>query len=255
MTAWANNLNGQGFREWLLELVPPGKAIRLSPGQTLDPFGSSMRTLSTQAKVWMTAFRKGEELEGERRESQALSDLRSAGLIEAGSNSLTLLGDTVLDRWEQVALSDGFENELPLAVALLLEALGRGIEQYCDRLAFWWDIRSLYDVDKLLGDEETLLLLPYLNQTRAGFNPWAALLGARLPVGGPIDWQGLKEGVAGADDGTDAALDELAKKTADKRPFAARVVFCRAMEYVFMSRFEAGRITAALAELALPVRS
>lgn len=213
-----------------------------------------MRTFSTQAREWLTAFSSGKGLSGERRESQALSDLRGAGLVEAQSKKLTPFGKAVLDRWRELSLPPGFEAELPLAVGLLLEALGHEIGQYLDRLAFWWDVRGLYDVDDLLANHEALLLLPYLNQTRAEFNPWAALLGAGFAITGPIDWGSLKAAIPAADDATDAALDQLEKKTTDSRPVAARIVFCRAMEFVFMSRFEAERVPGALAEMALPER-
>jgi hypothetical protein len=229
--------------------------VRVSPGQTFDPFGSSWRALSTQAAHWLPGIRDGAEQPGVRRQPQATIDLRSAELLVAGSPSLSELGAAVLARWERTEMPRTFEYELPRAVAVLEEAITHQAAGYLDRLAFWWDVRSLYEVEALLADGEALLLLAYLNQTRAGFNPWAVLLGSGQPVHSPFDWEAIKAAVSDRSADTDRALDELAKRTHDRRPYPARVVFCRAMELIFMSRFHPEEVHPHLKALELPERS
>ncbi len=182
-------------------------------------------------------------------------DLRKEELVADGSASLSVLGAAVLKRWERQDMPEGFDSELPRAVALLEEALRYNARRYLDRLTFWWDIRSVYVVDDLLADGETLLLLPYLNRTRQDFNPWAALFAARQAVHGPFDWDGIKAAVSNRSTDTDRAVDALATKTTEHRSVAARVVFCRAMELIFMSRFSPETIQPHLKALVLPDRS
>jgi hypothetical protein len=255
MTVWVDTLNGGGMRAWLLALVPPA-ATRIASGQSLDPFGTSMRTLSTQARAWLPRVRDGAPVgDGDRRRNQAPVDLRSAGLVEAGSPKLTPLGSSVLALWEKRAIPSGFDYELELAVVLLQEAVRLQVRQYLDRLAFWWDIRGLYDVDELLHMDELLMLLPYLNQTLADFNPWGVLAGARRPLSSPLDWSGLAASVVGRDSDTDHAVDLLRRRTIDRRPVDARRVFCHAMELIFGHNDRPDTIKATLATLKLPERA
>lgn len=252
MTLWAATLTGAGFREWLLTLVPPGRN-RVPPGQTVDPFGSSMRRFSTQVAEWLPLIREGQPIPGgQRRQDQTFIDLRSIGLVDRDAPVLTAFGNAVLDAWEALDAPKSFEYELPRAVALLREALRLQVEAYVRRLEFWWDIRTLYSVDNLLADHETLLLLPYLNQTLADFNPWAVLLGVQQRIAGPYDWGAIKAAVADRTADTDHALDLLAEKTADTRSVPARVAFCRAMELLFVYDRDPRALTPALESLKLP---
>lgn len=227
---------------------------RISPGQTLDPFGTSWRTLSTQAAHWLPDIRDGETQPGVRRQDQATTDLRSAELLTAGAPSLSEFGAAVLLRWELLDVPRTFEYELARAVSLLEEAITHRAVSHLNRLAYWWDIRSLYDVEALLADEQALLLLAYLNQTRADFNPWAVLLGSGQTVHSPFDWDAVKAAVSDRTPDTDRAVDELAKRTHDRRPYPARVVFCHAMELIFMSRFHAEEVQPYLEAIKLPAR-
>jgi hypothetical protein len=214
-----------------------------------------MRTLSTQASAWLPELRVGQPLPGVRRQEQAEIDLRAAELIEPGSKALSEFGAAVLNRWEQCQIPEGFDYELPRAVALLEEALEHRVRSYIERLAFWWDICQIYNPDDLLADAEALLLLPYLNQTRAGFNPWAVLFGARQPIHGPIDWQAIKATLADPSKDTDRAIDVLADRAQQWRSVKPRVVFCRAMELIFVSRFRREDVRPLLEGLVLPQRS
>lgn len=203
----------------------------------------------------MPDIRAGKTQPGERRQAQLEIDLRKEELVADGSASLSAFGSAVLARWEELALPKEFTYELPRAVALLEEALIYRAERYLDRMAFWWDLRTVYDVERLLADGEALLLLPYLNQTRQEFNPWAALFGAKRAVHGPFDWDEIKDAVSNRSPDTDRAVDALAAKTEDQRPVAARIVFCRAMELVFMGRFVPEAVQSHLKSLVLPDRS
>jgi hypothetical protein len=248
--SWEEALDCPEWGPWLLSVGGPG-VIR--PGVRLDPFGTSWRVLSTQARRWLPLIESGDPIPGsKRRRDQALSDLRAANLVTE-SSTLTELGSLALKRWKP--LSDAWEYELPLAVALLQEAAAIGDAGFCEMLAFWWDVRNACDDDVLLQDGEAVLLLPYLNRTVDGFNPWIALREAGGPIGLPIPWDQLRECVTNRTEQTDQALTRIKQVLDPSRRLKPRVVFCRGMSLLFVRREQPGGVPPYLDTLALPVRS
>lgn len=234
------------WEKWLLA-VAGKKTVR--PGIRLDPFGTSWRTLSTQARPWLSRIRSGGLEASERRTNQTLIDLRAAGLVQGGGGALTALGGSVLARWE--VFPDEWEFELPLAVALLQEGLAYDDSGFCEMLEFWWDVRRVFDEEELLSDRETVLLLPYLNQTVEGFNPWVELRDGTRPVPPRVPWKDLKNAVES--DLAKKALARLQDRLDPSRRLAGRVSFCRGMSLLFEAR--QGGMSTYLTKLKLPYRS
>lgn len=235
------------WEQWLLATA--GKD-RVRGGQKLDPFGTSWRVLSTQAKPWMEAIHAGNPIPRENRADQVPTDLRAAGLVESNGDGLTPVGVAVLDRWKP--FPEEWEYELPLAVALLQEVLPGDAGGFRDMLAFWWDIRQTFDEEELFAEGEILLALSYLNQTRADFNPWIAIRdsgGAQASV----PWTALSEMSFGEPQAAQKALDRIRERLDPSRRLMARIAFCRAMSLMFEGY--AGTAPAYLDSLKLPQRS
>src|SRR4051794_34244986 len=134
--SWADALQDPGWRTWLLD-VAGGPRVR--GGSKLDPFGTSLRSLSGQARRWLPLIRAQEPFaDSQRRTDQTVTDLGAAGLV-TGPASLSELGEAVYERWQ--AIPDSWEYELPLAVALLQEALLIAQPTFVEMVAFWWDVR------------------------------------------------------------------------------------------------------------------
>jgi hypothetical protein len=232
------------WERWLLAVA--GKS-RVRSGQKLDPFGTSWRVLSTQGKPWLEAIHAGRPISREDRAEQVPVDLRAAGLVEGGAEVLTPVGAAVLERWKD--FPEDWEYELPLAVALLQEALSADADGFRSMLAFWWDIRQAFDEEELFAAGETLLLLPYLNQTKADFNPWAAMREGG-DVAPSIPWDALEAlNPSGA---SEEALHRLRTRLDPSRRLKARIVFCRAMSLLFERH--AAAASAYLEGLRLPQR-
>src|SRR5215208_1697714 len=104
--AWDDIFRRVGSRDWLLEVAGSGK---VSEGERLDPFGTSWRVLSTQARRWLPLLQEGQPIPGSRRPDQALSDLRAANLVQADGRELTPLGQAVLDSWQHLRAQWSFE--------------------------------------------------------------------------------------------------------------------------------------------------
>ncbi len=247
--SWASTLQGPVWRTWLLD-VAGGSRVR--PGVKLDPFGSSWRSLSGQAREWLPAIRTGRlyQTYEKRRADQIVTDLGSANLV-GGPATLTSLGEAVYGRWQSIP--DAWEYELALAVALLQEALVAEEGTFAEMVAFWWDVRVRFgDERPLLGDTEALMLLSYLNRSAAGFNPWVALRESSglLPL--PVPWDELGA-AAGGDAAARNALNRL-RGVLDPSRRKGRVAFCRAMSLLILRKENPGTLTPYLQGMELPRR-
>jgi hypothetical protein len=241
-------LENPEWEQWLLAVAGGGK---VATGQKLDPFGSSWRTLSTQAKDWLVTIKAGESISGKRRNPQAFTDLGDAGLVDRTENALTPFGEAVLEHWQD--LPEEWAFELPLALALLQEGVARDADDFRGMLGFWWDVRRVFDEEELFGDEgqETLMLLSYLNQEVAGFNPWVSIR-EEGEAALQFPWAEMHR----RDYDTPAAEGALSKLKGaldPSRRAKPRVVFCRAMSLMFENRD--GRTERYLKGLELPHRS
>ena len=120
---WHDALSGEGLKKWLIAI---SSGARITQGQPLDPFATSMRVLKQTSEWLLNIQENGELVEGtQRRNDQAIIDMISAGLIERGETiSLTTLGSKTFDNWVsyEVANNDD-EDELPRCLILLENAI------------------------------------------------------------------------------------------------------------------------------------
>jgi hypothetical protein len=248
--SWWEALDANEWRSWLLELT---RKRHVPAGQRLDPFGTSMRSLSRQAVPWLRTIQVGGEIEGqEHRVNQAFTDMGSIDLVS--DRGLTPFSAAFLDRTSE--LPTVFEYELPFMYALLMEAIEHRVAPLLSMLGFWWDVRKLHPDDALLRNRDGLLLVSYLNQALAPstYNPWAQLRRESTPLEVPIDWGGIKGAISNRTSSSDKAVETLRDRVSDNRRFAPRVVFCTGMDLVFERHADLHAATAHLEAMKLPVR-
>ncbi len=247
---WSSALGVPEWRAWILG-VSSSSQVRV--GLRLDPFGTSWRSLSGQARRWLPKIRDGQSFaDTEHRTRQALTDLGAANLVTA-SAALTPFGEAVIKRWESIPAS--WEFELPLAVVLLQEAIAAEEMTFIEMMAFWWDIRSRFgDEESVLADKEAVILLPYLNQSVNDFNAWIALREYPGSLTLPVPWSDLAA-AAGGDAAVSAALSKLQGVLDPSRRLKPSVVFCRAMSLLFLRKEHSESVEPCLAGLKLPVRT
>lgn len=237
---WLDIATGKAMRHWI-ETV--GGAAKISGGRTLDPFGSSMRNFNTGGvdgvAGWLAAVAAGELLAARGGAgNQAETDLRSARMLAQGSAVLTPLGDQVLQQWRAAGIDNGnSEFELPRCVIVVRVAQQLGTGRYTDMLAFWKELRALFDPTDLLASNEALYLPSYLSNAVDGFTPWEHLKlqkwGAEVPT-----LQAIRDIAAELPDSTDET-EKAAGKLADRiHGYASREGrqhFCAAMELVCLA--------------------
>jgi hypothetical protein len=229
--SWHDSLTGEAFRVWLENRLA---GTKLSPGQRLDPFGTSMRTFSNGAE-WLECAERGDPLPARGGSGvQNFTDLRSAVLV-AGSHSeptLTELGGNVLARWRDVDVADAdWAHELPRCYAVTQEAAALRDESYLQMLKFWAELRTLYSVAELLESPELLYLVSYLNYSVDGFNPWEVIVASGAPPTSGVDWEALAAAVPGRNETTDTVVDALKSRVDSFRSRArGRIVYCTALE-------------------------
>ncbi|MDX6634257.1 MAG: hypothetical protein QOF06_460 [Solirubrobacterales bacterium] len=240
-------LENPQWEQWLLAVAGGGK---VATGQKLDPFGSSWRTLSTQAKDWLVTIKAGKPIPGKRRNPQAFTDLGDEGLVDRTENALTPFGEAVLERWRDLPAE--WEYELPLALALLQEGAAQDAGGFRGMLGFWWDVRRVFDEEELFSDEgrETLMLLSYVNQGVGGFNPWVPIREeGEAALSFPWDRMHRRDYDSPAAEG---ALSKLKGVLDPSRRAKSRIVFCRAMSLMFED--QDGKTEKYLKDLELPQR-
>lgn len=232
--AWYNSLTGKGFRDWLLSVTG---VARISQGQRLDPFATSMRVFK-QASGWLLAIERGEQPEarGGGGRQQNVTDLQSAELVvrDGGTVMLTPLGGAVLARWRDCGITtDEDQHELARCVAVVGLAIRLGISGYVKMVEFWRELRELTDVDQLLGSPHAMYMASYLNQEVGGYNPWPVLrANATDFVNEAADWEAIKAAYPGQRNVTDA-VEKLKERVVGLETRATgRIAFCRAMEVV-----------------------
>lgn len=233
MSTWHDALTGEGFRGWLLQVA---RGDRISQGQPLDPFITSMRVLK-QVTSWLVSVEELGQLDSEgRRAEQALVDMVAAELVvrQQDSIALTDLGHDVLRKWQENDIAnDDDDDELPRCLALVQGAMRLRIPKYLRMLDFWREIRHLYEVDQLFSTPEALYSLSYFNQSANGYNPWHVIRSVSVEHldAGTLDWQQLKAGVAPTNTAVSNAIDNLSRRVRDYATRATgRINFCRAME-------------------------
>lgn len=253
---WHSALTGYGFRDWIKTLT---RGDRISQGQPLDPFSTSMRVFK-YSNSWIGAINTNGYLSdrdsGDK--SQSITDLQKAQLVRAESVegqqneeqieingqavnikrvSLTQLGENTLRDWQNHDLmNNNDDDELPRCLVLIQHAFALHNQYYIDMINFWCDIRKIFPIDDVLSNPVALYLMSYLNETINGFNPWAVIkatsegqLDRQI-----IDWDQLRSQILLLDpDDHDlsSGIDKLKHRIDDASTRSTgRVNFCRALE-------------------------
>lgn len=250
MVAWTDVLSGVAFRAWLLE-VASGSRIKRVP---LDPFATSMRNFR-KASEWLSLVESGTDLPSRGGAgNQAQTDLKSARLldVDAGSVSLSQLGENVLARWRENDIADDqSENELARCLVVIQEAVALGEEHYLEMLDFWLMIRDVLDSKEILNDAEALYSISYLNQSVEGFNPWDVLSISGTDI--EIDWDDLAANIPNPDAAVSEAIEKMKQRVADSATRAdGRIIFCTALETYCLASDDMEQAEAALHEWEVP---
>lgn len=228
---WPDLLTVKAFESWLVR-VAGGE--RISQGQRLDPFATSMRKF-TPVAPWLELVSRGEQLPHRGGGGgQATVDLRSAGLVttDGADVALSELGRECLAGWRDAGVANTEDaGELVRSTVAIIAGVRLGVPTYLEMLSFWKQLRARYTPGDLFASPAWLYLVSYLNREVGGYNPWRAI--AAQPPAPLVDfeseWEGLVDGIRDA--GALAAAEGLKERVVDfaTRPFG-RVVFCMAME-------------------------
>lgn len=235
-----------GFSQWLEELV--GSGIR--PSRRLDPFSSSMRNIG-RTIPWLSDIAQVQApTAGD--QTQAVTDLRSARLVEGSfpSQTLSALGRATLGKWQELGI-DRVDPSLEIAqcAALLSEGVRLASPLYTDMMAFWRELVSLRAEDYWTRDLYTLHMPSYLDQADShGYNPFRVLLvSPDMDIGNEAEWGAWAEtSWEGA-----ARLKQLLTKVKSERP-GGRLTFCRAMEAHRLSEEDPEALREALTSWGVP---
>lgn len=234
---WEDLILSPEFNKWILERT---SSAQIPQGSRLDPFITSMR-VSGQAVPWLAEIRKTGSLTVPNDITQATADMRGAGLLQSENSQivLTQLGSKIADEYAAFAILDSDEeNELPRCMLLAIYGILYKDARYIGYLEFWNELRSSFNVNKLLDSPQGLYLVSYLDYQIKGFTPWEIALnesaGSLEPNG--LDFERLKARFS-KEEGE--ALDSFQRRVTDyaNRP-AGRVNFCTAMEALMISEVE-----------------
>lgn len=229
---WYKSLNGQGFRQWILDVA---SGTRISQGQRLDPFATSMRVFK-DVSTRLAYIEEHQRLDVGGDPNQAVTDLRGAQLIQGSTASanLTDLGQAVLHRWRELGIDNNQDDdELPRCIVVVRLAIELGNDFYRGMITFWKEVRELYSVDDLLTSPASIYLVSYLNQAVNGFNPWQVIRSthAEAFTSPEIDWEQLKAGLPDQSADVLTAVEALRRRVNDAATRSiGRTNFCRAME-------------------------
>lgn len=228
---WPDLLTVRAFEAWLVRIAG---GERISQGQRLDPFATSMRRF-TPVAPWLEQVSRGEQLpQRGGGGGQAAVDLRSAGLVTTDGRVVALsdLGRECLAGWRAAGVADTDDaGELVRSTITVIAGVRLGVPTYLEMLGFWRQLRSRYPADDLFLAPAWLYLVSYLNREAGGYSPWRAIAAQPPAELGDFEteWEGLLDGIR------DAVALEAAGRLKERvvdfgtRPFG-RVVFCMAME-------------------------
>lgn len=162
-----------GLGDRVVEWLEAAAKSRYAQDRRLDPFATSMRDFD-DASAHLKAVRSGNPpaMEDAR---QRITDLKNAGLVVAGGQSLTDLGLAVLDAWERYGVdSNAKADELARLLLMTLEARRIGDRDFGIFFDYWLDLRSHFDPLALIESWDSLYQINYLDFERDGFSPGAA---------------------------------------------------------------------------------
>lgn len=191
--SWIKLIGGESFKEWL---IANGSGTILRPGKfKLDPFGSSLRKLNN-AHSWLDELNRTGNFNPTGRPSQAVTDLSAVGLLDSSTQTLTKLGQSVLDEWTRIGIPPGDgDYEIHRCIVLVNEAFKVSNSTYNEFFLKWLELREVFEFEFLMSNKEYLYLFSYLDYETADYNPYREIrkLGLSQADFDPvIDWNGLK---------------------------------------------------------------
>ena len=189
-----NQLLVEGFGQWLNEMRGSrGGSISFRPAIAPDSLSTSVRSAST-VQSWLTSISQGTAIEGsDRRRRQAVTDMRNPMGLVAGDNDapfLTPFGWLVLDRWQELGLTNGTDaHDIARWASLMRIALfSSDVEtrqRYLPKYLAWRRLSQLPNAGYWLKKDLIRLYLPYylsISDSR-GYRPFevfVALSGGRI---------------------------------------------------------------------------
>jgi len=175
---------------------------------------------------------------------QRITDLKNAGLVVAGGQSLTDLGLAVLDAWERYGVdSNSKADELGRLLLMTLEARRIDDHDFKSFFDYWLDLRAHFDPLALIENWDALYQINYLDFEREGFSPGAAYRDDGVSVADIefdlTDYARATEASALAIKGGERIEDAIGGKLPRGRH---RATFCMALEIVVSEGQSAGAI-------------
>ncbi len=170
-----------GLREDAVKWLEAAAKGRYAQDRRLDPFATSMRDFD-DASTHLKAIRNGNSppIEDAR---QRITDLKNAGLVVSGGETLTELGAVVLDAWERYGVdSNAKEDELGRLLLMALEARRIGDKEFQVFFDYWSDLRTHFDPLELIDSWDALFQINYLDFERNGFVPGSAYRNEKIAV-------------------------------------------------------------------------
>lgn len=223
---WIGHPEQERVRLWLEEAA----SGRYANDRRLDPYATSMRDFDDVAPN-LRSLRSGSP-PATNDPRQRITDLRNAGLIDAGSDVLSELGDAVLSGWERFgADTHSIDDELARVLILILEARRLGEPAYVEFISYWNDLRRHFSAIDLIDSWDSLYALNYLDFRRAGYAPGDRYRAQNVPVS-DIEFD-LDESFSRANGFGRAAegAERIARAIGGKIPRGRhRATFCQALE-------------------------
>jgi len=241
-----------GFEQWLKHVTGHDTPVaRISPGQPLTPYSTSMRVTKPQTE-WLTQIERKVPLAGDA--TQKYRDLRAAGLLPLDQTvRLSSLGRTVLTEWRRLQVDDANDgHEVVRAATLCRLALRANDQNYRQYMRFWIRLRELRPPEDWFNDLGNLILVTYLHRTdQNGYNPFLVLTG--LAAGFPdfTDWQDWAAELPTPPGWKHSRLGHLMNRVTSLHDRSRGLrTYCQAMEAVFLAVDQPAVLPAAVTLLA-----
>ena len=227
--SWLKLIGGESFKDWL---IANGSGSILRPGNfKLGPFGSSLRKLNN-AHTWLNELNQTGSFNPSGRKTQAISDLSSVGLLDPASETLTNLGQAVVDEWTRIGIPTSDNRyEIHRCLVLVNEAFKISDPTYNEFFLKWLELREIFAFDFLMANKEYLYLFSYLDYEHDGYNPYEEIKKLDLTQENfdpTIDWDSLKAFYK--DTNANTAIDKYSKTISGYASREGRSNLCVAYE-------------------------
>lgn len=241
----------EGFQRWLEDVSPDSERGSLSPGRTLDPYATSMRTSKNFVADLISVADGGQLVANDT--VQRFADLRRADLVQGDHNApaLTDLGDAVLNKWRQLGIAneDG-DYEVPRAIVLARLGSERP-SNFREMRQFWSELRQMRLPKQWFENPHGLYLVSYLDRPSAdGYRPLSVLEAAGVEGWDDMatweSWAGEFQAPAGWEESRLHKLIRTVEGFAT-RPLG-RVTFCQALEAVHLAQVAPAELESALTD-------